>query len=148
MAPNAQRATECNPTIHLLSWFERGIRVTGCLSAATFWIMNHGVAQTEEDMEALWTSLFLLPARQASFFRCCLAEVESGVTCCIASARLKNRHRRIGRNFHPSDSGLRVLQRDGVHPLTFDRSRFLVVRARKRLTRSEFADDGPWPAGA
>jgi hypothetical protein len=48
--------------IHPSSWFERGIRVTGCLSAATFWIMNHGVAETEEDMDALWTSLVPLPA--------------------------------------------------------------------------------------
>ena len=47
---------------HPLSWFERGIRVPGCLSAATFWIMNHGVAETEEDMDALWTSLVPLPA--------------------------------------------------------------------------------------
>ena len=42
---------------------------TGCLSAATFWIMNHGVAETEEDMDALWTSLVPLASRQASFFR-------------------------------------------------------------------------------
>ena len=55
---------------------ERESRVTGCLSAATFWIMNHGVAETEEDMDALImaqlhssTSLVPLASRQASFFR-------------------------------------------------------------------------------
>lgn len=47
----------------------RGLSGTGCLSAATFWIMNHGVAETEEDMDALWTSLVPLASGQASFFR-------------------------------------------------------------------------------
>ena len=61
----------------------RGLSGTGCLSAATFWIMNHGVAETEQDMEALILGAasmssepvsFLLPSRQASCFRWCLAE--------------------------------------------------------------------------
>ena len=83
----------------------RGLSGTGCLSAATFWIMNHGVAETEEDMDALWTSLVPLASRQASFLPLSLAEVESGVVCCFASARLKNLDRRVGRNFHPVSRG-------------------------------------------
>jgi len=62
---------------------ERDGRLTGYLTAATFWIMNHGVAQTEEDMRALLLGTamasseplsFLLPIRQATFFRWCLSE--------------------------------------------------------------------------
>ena len=57
--------------------------MTGYLSAATFWIMNHGVSETEQDMRALVLGAasmssepvsFLLPTRQASFFRWCLRE--------------------------------------------------------------------------
>jgi predicted N-acetyltransferase YhbS len=62
---------------------ERDGRLTGYLSAATFWIANHGVAETEEDMRALIMGAgaassdplsFLLPVRQASLFRWCLNE--------------------------------------------------------------------------
>ena len=62
---------------------ERGGRVTGYLSAATFWLTNHGVAETEADMRALIAGAaaasagpvsLLLPVRQASLVRWCLGE--------------------------------------------------------------------------
>ena len=71
-----QRTTQCDSTVHPFV-VERGSRVTGYMSAATFWIINHGVAETEQDMEALILGAasmssepvsFLLPSRQASFF--------------------------------------------------------------------------------
>ena len=49
--------------------------MTSYLSAATFWIINHGVAETEQDMSALILGAasmssepisFLLPTRQAA----------------------------------------------------------------------------------
>jgi predicted N-acetyltransferase YhbS len=58
-------------------------RPVGYLSAATFWIANHGLARTEEDMRALLLGAaalgpeplsFLLPTRQAGLFRWCLEE--------------------------------------------------------------------------
>lgn len=58
-------------------------RMTGYLTAATFWIPNHGVAETEEDMKALIGGAagavsdpisLLIPIRQASLFRWCLGE--------------------------------------------------------------------------
>jgi GNAT superfamily N-acetyltransferase len=58
-------------------------RVAAYCSAPTFWIFNHGVAETEDDMKELLLGataanaepLFLLvPIRQASFFRWCLDE--------------------------------------------------------------------------
>ena len=61
----------------------RGGCVTAYASAATFWPLNHGVAESEEDMKALLLGAgaaseeplsFLLPVRQASFFRWCLRE--------------------------------------------------------------------------
>jgi hypothetical protein len=60
---------------------ERDGRVTGYLSAATFWLTNHGVAETEADMRALIAGAaasagpvsLLLPVRQASLSRWCLA---------------------------------------------------------------------------
>ncbi len=56
---------------------ERGGRVTGYLTAPGWWIANHGVAETGEDMAALLAGAaaageplsFLLPTRQAGFFR-------------------------------------------------------------------------------
>jgi predicted N-acetyltransferase YhbS len=60
---------------------ERNGRVTGYLTAPTFWIANHGIAETEDDMKALILGAgaahkeplsFLLPLRQASLFRGCL----------------------------------------------------------------------------
>lgn len=62
---------------------ERGGRITGYLTAPTFWIANHGVARTEGDMRTLLAGAaqlnggplsFLLPIRQANLFRWCLAE--------------------------------------------------------------------------
>lgn len=58
---------------------ERDGRVTGYLTAPGFWIANHGVAETEEDMKALLAGAaaagplsLLLPTRQAGLFRWCL----------------------------------------------------------------------------
>jgi predicted N-acetyltransferase YhbS len=60
---------------------EREGRITGCLSAATFWLMNHGVAETELEMRALLAGAgamspeplsLLLLTRQANLFRWCL----------------------------------------------------------------------------
>lgn len=61
----------------------RGGRVTAYATAATFWPLNHAVAETEADMRALLLGAahltseplaFLLPVRQSDFFRWCLAE--------------------------------------------------------------------------
>lgn len=58
-------------------------RITAYASTATFWPLNHGVAESEADMRALLlgaasltsTPLALLvPIRQAEFFRWCLSE--------------------------------------------------------------------------
>jgi hypothetical protein len=51
------------------------------MTAPTFWLANHGVAETESDMQALIVGAaaasdqplsFLLPTRQAVLFRWCL----------------------------------------------------------------------------
>lgn len=61
----------------------RGDRVTAYASTVTFWPLNHGVAETEADMRDLMLGAaaltseplaFLLPVRQAEFFRWCLNE--------------------------------------------------------------------------
>ncbi|HET7599625.1 MAG TPA: GNAT family N-acetyltransferase [Gemmatimonadales bacterium] len=61
----------------------RGGRITAYASVPTFWPLNHGVAESEEDMRALLLGAaaltpeplaFLLPTRQAGFFRWCLAQ--------------------------------------------------------------------------
>jgi len=61
----------------------RGGQVRAYMAVPTFWIANHGVAETDEDMKALilgatWIVQeplsFLLPARRADLFRWCLAE--------------------------------------------------------------------------
>ena len=58
-------------------------RVAAYSSAPTFWPLNHGVAETEEDMRALLAGAaarcgeplrLLLPSRQADLFRWCLSE--------------------------------------------------------------------------
>jgi hypothetical protein len=58
-------------------------RITAYASAPFYWKLNHGVAETEEDMRALVMGAgtvlteplaMLLPVRQASFFRWCLRE--------------------------------------------------------------------------
>jgi GNAT superfamily N-acetyltransferase len=60
---------------------EREGRIIGYLSAATFWLMNHGVAETEQDMRVLLAGAgamspeplsLLVPMRQANLFRWCL----------------------------------------------------------------------------
>jgi hypothetical protein len=57
-------------------------RVTGYLTSATLWQTSHGVAETEQDMQALLSGssaitgkpvALLLPTRQASLFRWCLS---------------------------------------------------------------------------
>jgi predicted N-acetyltransferase YhbS len=63
---------------------ERDGRITGYLTAPSFWLANHGVAETEGDMRALIAGAaaaaspepvsFLLPVRQAGLFRWCLSE--------------------------------------------------------------------------
>jgi hypothetical protein len=55
----------------------RDDRITGYISAPQFWPLNHAVAETEEDMQALLLGAgnqceqlsFILPTRQASLFR-------------------------------------------------------------------------------
>lgn len=62
---------------------EREGEITGYLTAPTFWLASHGVAATEEDMQALILGAgalnaeplsFLLPVRQAGLFRWCLGQ--------------------------------------------------------------------------
>ncbi len=62
---------------------EREGRISGYLTAATFWPANHGVAETDEDMHALILGAaaacaepvaFILPVRQSALFRWCLAQ--------------------------------------------------------------------------
>jgi predicted N-acetyltransferase YhbS len=57
-------------------------RVTGYLTSATLWQSSHGVAETEQDMQALLSGssaatgkpvALLLPTRQASLLRWCLS---------------------------------------------------------------------------
>ena len=61
----------------------RGGRVAAYASAPTRWVLNHGIAETEQDMRALLLAAgaagaeplsLLVPIRSASFFRWCLAE--------------------------------------------------------------------------
>jgi predicted N-acetyltransferase YhbS len=79
------RANELADAVRLLAPVvcERGGQVTGYLTAPAFWIVNHGVAETDDDMRALILGAaagqtgslsFLLPVRQASLFHWCLAE--------------------------------------------------------------------------
>lgn len=59
-------------------------RLTAYASAPHFWVMNHAVAETEEDMQLLLIGAanhspdrpitFLLPTRQTSLFRWCLKQ--------------------------------------------------------------------------
>lgn len=80
-----ERSHELSDALKLFSpvvALRRG-RVTAYASTATFWPLNHGVAETEADMRALLLGAaaltsepmaFLLPVRQADVFRWCLAE--------------------------------------------------------------------------
>jgi hypothetical protein len=58
-------------------------RITAYASAPTFWILNHGVAESEQDMQSLILGAaalneqpltMLIPPRQAGLFRWCLLE--------------------------------------------------------------------------
>jgi hypothetical protein len=62
---------------------ERGGRITAYLSAPTFWPLNHGVAETPDDMKALLAGAsaaneeplaFTIPTRNAEFFRWALSQ--------------------------------------------------------------------------
>jgi predicted N-acetyltransferase YhbS len=62
---------------------ERDNRIAGYLTHPSVWLMNHGVAESGDDMKALILGAaalqqgplsFLLPTRQAELFRWCLAE--------------------------------------------------------------------------
>jgi predicted N-acetyltransferase YhbS len=62
---------------------EREGRITAYMTAPTFWIANHGVAESEDDMQALIVGAaaanaeplsFLLPTRQTALFRWCLGK--------------------------------------------------------------------------
>jgi predicted N-acetyltransferase YhbS len=62
---------------------ERGGRITAYATALHLWVMNHSVAETLEDMQALLLGYaastteplgFILPTRQAALFRWCLSE--------------------------------------------------------------------------
>lgn len=79
------RANELRDALELFSPVValRGGRITAYASAPFYWKLNHGVAETEEDMRALIMGAgamnteplaMLVPARQASFFRWCLRE--------------------------------------------------------------------------
>lgn len=79
------RSSELAEALHLFEPIvcERDGRITGYLTAPTFWIANHGVAETDEDMKALILGAgavaagplsFLLPLRQSELLRWCLAE--------------------------------------------------------------------------
>ena len=61
----------------------RDRRVRAYMAAPTIWLANHGVAETEEDMQALLLGApqvmkqpisFLMPARRAALFRSCLTQ--------------------------------------------------------------------------
>jgi hypothetical protein len=61
----------------------RAGHVTAYMAVPTFWIANHGVAETQADVQALLLGArriieeplsFLLPTRHAALFRWCLAE--------------------------------------------------------------------------
>ena len=80
-----ERANELRDAQKVFSPFValRGGHVTAYASAVTLWQVNHGVADSEEDMKALLLGAgaasqeplsFLLPTQQASLFRWCLSE--------------------------------------------------------------------------
>jgi predicted N-acetyltransferase YhbS len=79
------RTAELRDAIQLFSpvLARRDSRIVAYASAPFYWKLNHGVAETEEDMRALVMGAttviteplsMLLPVRQASFFRWCLGE--------------------------------------------------------------------------
>jgi GNAT superfamily N-acetyltransferase len=77
------RSTELRDAMELFSpvVLVREGRIAAYASAPFYWKLNHGVAETEDDMRALLTGAatigreplsMLVPVRQASFFRWCL----------------------------------------------------------------------------
>jgi predicted N-acetyltransferase YhbS len=84
------RSNDLHEALRLFSPFvvEWEGRISGYLSTATFWLMNHGVAETEQDMRALLAGAgsmsaeplsLLLPTRQANLFRWCLHQGMRGI---------------------------------------------------------------------
>jgi predicted N-acetyltransferase YhbS len=82
---DVERTAELRDALHAFTPFavERQGQMTGYLTAPSFWLANHGVAETDGDMQALIAGAaaaspepvsFLLPARQASLFRWCLGQ--------------------------------------------------------------------------
>jgi predicted N-acetyltransferase YhbS len=81
-----ERTNELKNTPPFLTSFVavREGRVTAYASAPHFWALNHGVAESEEDMQAVLTGAgnlsdgqpltFLLPTRQTNLFRWCLKQ--------------------------------------------------------------------------
>jgi len=77
-----ERANEVREALRLFAPMVvgRGGRMTGYLTAPDFWLMNHGMAEAEEDMAALLAGAaaragsvsLLLPVRQSGLFRRCL----------------------------------------------------------------------------
>ena len=68
----------CAPFVAL-----RTVKMVAYLTAATFWVFNHGVAETDEDMQALLLGAaaaseeplaLLVPCRETRFFRWCLEQ--------------------------------------------------------------------------
>ena len=79
------RAAETRDAIKQFKPFvrERDGRVVAYCTAPSFWLLNHGVSETEEDLYALLGAAakmtgeplaLLVPARRASFFRWCLKQ--------------------------------------------------------------------------
>ena len=77
------RRSELADAVRLLAplMAERDGRITAYMTAPSFWIANHGVAESEADMQALILGAaaaapvsFLLPTRQAALFRGCLRQ--------------------------------------------------------------------------
>ena len=82
---DVERSAELRDALQAFTPFaaEREGRITGYLTAPTFWLANHGVAETESDMRALLAGAamtrpepvsLLLPVRQAALFRWCLKQ--------------------------------------------------------------------------
>src|SRR5215204_5572199 len=73
-----ERSHELRDALRLFIPFvvERDGRISGYLTAATFWLMNHGVAETEQDMQALPSCC--RPGRQFSFGGACSHGLRGG----------------------------------------------------------------------
>jgi hypothetical protein len=80
-----ERTNELRDAIKMFQPFvlTRGGKVAAYASAPTFWFLNHGVAESQADMEQLLAAagaasddplMLLVPSRHANFFRWCLAQ--------------------------------------------------------------------------